>query len=158
MQILEPSKPTNDMNPVDRGALTVVVADDSDLLRGALVHVLEDMADVQVLGEAVTTAGAIDLVTQQEPDVLILDLRMPGGGGVPVLETVKTLPKPPIVVIFSAYDHESYRRACKEAGADYFFMKTRDNDHLLETLATLRSEHQRQRQTQASVANPCGHE
>lgn len=121
--------------------LRVVVADDSDLLRDALVQVIEEIDGIEIVGEAVRTQSAIELVSAQAPDILILDLRMPGGGGVPVLEAVKQLQPPPIVIVFSAYDHEPYRRRCIEAGADYFFMKTRDNHRLLETLLALREAH-----------------
>jgi CheY-like chemotaxis protein len=67
---------------------------------------------------------AVDFIPKLKPDVVILDVRMPGKNGIDVLKQIKTDESPPIVIMFTNYPYPQYRDRCLQAGADFFFDKT----------------------------------
>lgn len=111
----------------------VVVADDSRLVRAAVRRLLEIHGDFEVVAEASDAAETISLVDAHEPDALVLDLGMPGPGG---LETVRSLhgrwPALPIVVL-SMQDAEVFEQPSLAAGAAGYVSKDAA-DHLAECL------------------------
>jgi len=112
----------------------IFIADDSEVLRTRLVEILSEIEGVEIIGEAVTANEAIKAVKNLKPDVVILDIRMPGGNGIEALETVKMEKKPPLVIMFTNYPYLQYRKRCLDAGADYFFFKSTEFEKLLELL------------------------
>lgn len=77
----------------------VVVVEDSDVQRAHLVRVLEADGDIEVVGQAADTAAALDVVRNRRPDVVTVDLQLPGGGGQQVIERIMGFMPTPIVVI-----------------------------------------------------------
>ena len=91
-----------------------------------------------MVGIAQTGLEAIDGVAELMPDVLILDMAMPGGGGFNALQVVKQRPSAPLVIVLTNYP--AYRQRSLEAGADYFFDKSAEFDQLLVLLERLNSD------------------
>lgn len=118
--------------------LRVFIADDSRLVRERLGELIGDLEAVEVIGQANDAPAALDAVHQLRPDVLILDIRMPGGSGVKALEVIKGHVSAPVVIMLTAFPYPQYRKRCLDAGADYFFDKTTEFDRVAEVLAQLK--------------------
>ncbi len=117
--------------------MKLFIADDSKVLRDHLSEMLSDIEGVEIVGEAINTSDAIDLIRKKTPDIAIVDIRMPGKGGIFVLEEVKKTNPEIIIIIFTNYPYHQYRDAAYEMGADYFFDKSGEMEKMLETLKNL---------------------
>jgi YesN/AraC family two-component response regulator len=118
--------------------LKVFIADDSDLIRQHLKELISEVAGVQVVGEARNGPATLAAVERLEPDVLILDIRMPGGNGISVLKAVKELDPSPVVIMLTAFPFPQYRKRCLGAGAEYFLDKGSEFERVADVLAGLR--------------------
>ncbi len=104
--------------------IRVVIADDHRVVRDGLCYLLSQESDVEVTGEAGDGRQAVDVVAATRPDVLLLDLYMPGLDGHAVLAAVHDAPhRPAVVVLTSATDDENLLRAM-HAGATSYVLKT----------------------------------
>ncbi len=102
----------------------VVIADDHRVVRDGLCYLLGQEPDIEVAGEAGDGRHAVDVVAATRPDVLLLDLYMPGLDGHAVLAALRDAPhRPAIVVLTSATDDEHLVRAM-QAGATSYLLKT----------------------------------
>ncbi len=99
------------------------MVEDMATVRGLIAERLREIPNVNVVGEAEDAAEALNGIMGTSPDVVILDLHLPGGGGLHVLRELKGLSLPPRVLVFTAYAEEPFRRRCLELGADGFFDK-----------------------------------
>ncbi len=118
--------------------LRVFVCDDSATVRRRLVAMALDLPEVTVVGQAGDCPGCLKAVRQARPDVVILDIRMPGGSGIEVLRQLKLEHPAPKVVMLSNYAYDQYRVGCREAGADYFFDKSTEFDQIPQALEQVR--------------------
>ena len=117
--------------------LRVVIADDSPLVRERLGQLISTVGDVEVVGQAEDAHAALEAIQRLRPDVVILDIRMPGGDGLQVLERVKAGESPPVVIMLTAFPYPQYRKKSLEAGAEYFFDKTTEFDRITDVLEQL---------------------
>ena len=106
----------------------VVVCDDHDLFRRGLVEMLSVAGDVEVVGEAATHDEAVAVVLEQRPDVVLLDLAMPGMGADESVGRMLALSPPPKVVIFSMHDEPGLVRRLFSRGAAAFLPKSASMD------------------------------
>jgi DNA-binding NarL/FixJ family response regulator len=118
--------------------LTIFIADDSAVVREKLRETIEDQAHVKVVGDSGNATQAITKIRQLDPQVVITDIRMPGGGGMAVLKDLKTRTPNRIAIILTSYAYPEYRDAYLGVGADYFFDKTQDIHKLVSVLVELR--------------------
>lgn len=114
--------------------MRLFIADDSTILRERLVEILSEIEDVEIIGQEGDTAKVIETIQELKPDLVILDIRMPGGNGIMVLEKLKKMENPPIVVMFTNYPYLQYRKRCFDSGADYFFYKATEFEKLVEVI------------------------
>lgn len=114
--------------------MRVLIADDSSIVRGRMATLLTDVEEVEIVGEAQDVPEAVESVTRLKPDLVILDIQMPGGTGIDALEKIKRDKPAPIVMMFSNDSYSRYRQRCMELGADYFFDKSTEVDKLLTAL------------------------
>lgn len=99
--------------------LTVMLVDDHALVRSAVRQAL-DAPDIEVVGEAATAAEALDLATRLRPDVLLLDINLPGTDGLSVLrELVPRLPATRIVMLTVSEDRRDLLQAVRNGAAGY---------------------------------------
>jgi len=106
--------------------MKIVIADDSSLLRDRIKSLLSSMKNVFVVGEAENGVDALQLIREKEPDLAILDIRMPEMNGIEVLKKIRELKMKTKICILTNYPYPQYKRKCFEEGADYFFSKTED--------------------------------
>lgn len=124
----------------DEEKLRVFVADDNHMIREALIQVIESFDGMVVIGFASESEEAMTKIVEEKPDVVILDLRMPGVGGLEVLRMIRENKVSSIVIIFTAYSLQRYRLEAIRLGADHFYSKTDDNERMFDTLMALAQE------------------
>lgn len=103
--------------------LKIVVADDHQLMIEAIRLALEDSEDIEIVGEADSGSKVLPLVGQTSPDLVLLDIRMPGMDGLTVLERVKDRYPKVRVAILSAVDDPAVIQAAFNRGASAFIVK-----------------------------------
>jgi DNA-binding NarL/FixJ family response regulator len=103
--------------------IRVAIADDQELVRSGVRLILEGEADMQVVGEARTGEEAIELVKRERPDVLLLDIRMPGKGGIAAAMQVLAEGIPIRVLMLTTFDLDEYVYEALRAGASGFLLK-----------------------------------
>ena len=114
--------------------LKVFIADDSDFIRERLPEMLSELSGVEVIGQAEDGIEAVKSIRTLNPDVVILDIRMPGKSGIEVLKEVKKHKPSTVIIIFTNYPYPQYKKKCLEAGADFFLDKSVDFDKLTDIL------------------------
>jgi YesN/AraC family two-component response regulator len=110
--------------------IKVFIADDSRIVREHLVTMLDELAGIEIVGQAESGAEAIQGIRNLQPDVVILDIRMPDGSGVDVLQNIKQDEAAPLVIILTNYPYPGYRQRCLQAGADFFLDKSTEFDQI----------------------------
>lgn len=112
--------------------LRVVVVDDERVIRDGLTMILGTHPDLVVVGSAGDGAEALALVARERPDVVLLDLRMPGTDG---LAFLRQLPEPrPRVVVLTTFDLDEHVRAALALGADGFLLKSSPHEEIADAV------------------------
>ena len=112
--------------------VSVFIADDSLVVREHLVTMLDELAGIVIVGQAETVAEAISAIAKLQPDVVILDIHMPDGSGIDVLQTIKQAEPAPVVIVLTNYPYPAYRQKFLQAGADFFLDKSTEFDQIPE--------------------------
>jgi len=113
----------------------VLLVDDHEVVRLGLMTLINDQPDMQVVGEAGTTAEAVRAVERLRPDVALMDIRMPGEGGIEATQQISTrFPATKVVMLTSFADDELVVRAIR-AGAVGYVLKQVGNEELLRAIA-----------------------
>ncbi len=116
--------------------IRVLLADDQPLIRTALQMVIADSPDIEVAGEAGTGAEAAELAASLHPDVVVMDIRMPGMDGIAATRQITAGPGTAHVVVLTTFDDDEYVYAALRAGASGFLVK---DMALEEILAAIRA-------------------
>ncbi|MCW7983977.1 response regulator transcription factor [Streptomyces sp. WAC01526] len=103
--------------------VTVLVVDDDELTRTGLRTLLSAKPDLDVVGEAGDGAEAVAAVTRLQPDVVLMDVRMPRVDGIEATRRLQALPDPPKVVVITTFEHDEYVWDALRAGASGFIRK-----------------------------------
>jgi DNA-binding NarL/FixJ family response regulator len=103
--------------------IRVLVADDHTIVRSGIRHVLEGEPGFEVVGEASNGNEAVSLTAELHPDVVVLDISMPGESGLQVAAQLRTISSPPRVLILSMHDNPEYVIESIRAGAHGYLLK-----------------------------------
>lgn len=114
--------------------IRVLLADDHAVVRKGIRDFLEEDPEIRILAEASDGQQAWTLLAQQQPDVAVLDIRMPGLSGIELTERIKARYPQVRVLILTAYDDEPYIFALLRAGADGYVLKTASSRDLLQAV------------------------
>jgi DNA-binding NarL/FixJ family response regulator len=117
--------------------MKVFIADDSKVVRERLKEMLFEIQGIEIIGQAGDGLQATNLIEKLNPDVAILDIRMPRGNGINVLQNIKKNNPALIVIMLTNYPYPQYRKKCMKAGADYFFDKSTEFEKVTEVLEKL---------------------
>ncbi len=120
----------SELLPISSYQIKVLLVDDSLIVRERLVAILDELAGIEIVGQAENVSEAINLIKQLQPDVVILDIRMPGGSGIEVLHHIKQRGVGVMVIILTNYSFPEYRQRCLNAGADFFLDKSTEFDQI----------------------------
>jgi DNA-binding NarL/FixJ family response regulator len=117
--------------------IRIVLADDHVMVRQGIRQFLEEAGDVEVVAEAGDGAEAVRAVEAHQPDVAVLDIRMPGVTGVEATRQIKARFPQVRVLVLTAYDDDPYVFALLQAGADGYVLKTASGDELVRAVRTV---------------------
>ncbi|MET8154804.1 response regulator transcription factor [Sphaerisporangium sp. NPDC005289] len=120
--------------------IKVLVVDDQILVRAGLAALIRAMPELDVVGEAATGEDAVRLAAARRPDVILMDIRMPGMSGVTATERILAAPadgRPPKVVILTTFDLDDYVYNALRAGASGFLLKDTPPERLLTAIHTV---------------------
>jgi DNA-binding NarL/FixJ family response regulator len=117
--------------------LTIVLADDQELVRAGFRVILESEPGFRVVGEAPDGARAVEAVRILRPDVVCLDVQMPGVDGLEAARRIAALPDPPAVLILTTFDSDDALFQALEAGASGFLLKNASPERLIDAVRTV---------------------
>ena len=129
--------------------MKILIVDDSKIVCDGLQQMLINIADVEIAGQAYNAQDAITSISELKPDVVILDIRLPGKSGIEVLKDIRNKKLPIRVIMLTNYPYPQYRKKCEELGADHFFDKVtqlEDISKFIEELAKNKPENVKKKQ------------
>lgn len=114
--------------------IRVGVVDDQAMVRAGLTMILDAEDDIEVVGEASDGNEAIAMVAQSGPDVVLMDVRMPGMDGLTATRELLKEDPPLRVIVLTTFDQDDYVYEALRAGASGFLLKSADGDSLVEAV------------------------
>ncbi|MFI0976087.1 response regulator [Streptomyces sp. NPDC021093] len=121
----------------EREPVRIVVVDDEQLVRMALRLVIDGEPDLTVVGEAADGDAALAVVDEQRPDVVLMDVRMPGRDGLSTTRELLTRPSPPRVLMLTTFDADDLVLGALRAGALGFVLKDTRPPQILDAVRTV---------------------
>ena len=116
-------------------AIRVLVVDDHPVVRDGIRGMVERDERIVVVGEAADGEEAVVLVRSRDPDVVLMDLRMPGGDGVGAIRALRALDRErPRILVLTTYDTDRDIHAAIDAGADGYLLKATSRDELVDAV------------------------
>jgi DNA-binding NarL/FixJ family response regulator len=112
----------------------VLIVDDHPIVRQGVRSVLANHADIQVVGEADSAAGLFASLASVKPDVILLDIRMPGQNGIEITQRLKREYPEIKVILLSTYDDEEFLFGALRAGAEGYLLKSASNEVLASSI------------------------
>ncbi len=119
--------------------ISVAVVDDDQLVRSGVKMILETAPDIAVIGEAADGEEAIRLVSKSRPDVVLMDVRMPGTDGIEATRRLAATAPECRIAILTTFEHDEYVFDALRAGASGFLLKRIPPDELIAAVRTLAS-------------------
>jgi DNA-binding NarL/FixJ family response regulator len=107
----------------ERRPLTVVLCDDVPELRTLMRYGLQEDGDLVVVGEAGDATAGVQVVTEQQPDAILLDLSMPGMDGLQAIPLLRAAAPSTVIVVFSGFAAERMAALAEQVGADRYVEK-----------------------------------
>ena len=118
-------------------SVRTLLVDDSPEFLGAAARFLATDPEIEIVGHALSARKAIEEVTRLQPDLVLMDVAMPGMNGFAATRQIKERPNPPRVIVLTLYDNDEYRAQARAAGADGFVAKSEFGTQLLPLIHTL---------------------
>jgi DNA-binding NarL/FixJ family response regulator len=112
-------------------AITLVLADDYSIVREGLKALLEKNTDINIVGEAEDGLSVVQVTTEKHPDIVIMDIRMPGLNGIDAIKPILDVHPETEVIILSMHKEEKFIRDAFLAGAKGYLLKDNLFDELL---------------------------
>jgi DNA-binding NarL/FixJ family response regulator len=118
------------------GKIRVLVADDETLVRDGLRAIAELEGDIEIVGDAATGGEAVQLARTLRPDVVLMDIRMPGMDGLEATRAIMREPSPPRVLVLTTFDSNEFVYQAMKAGASGFLLKDVRRGQLADAIRT----------------------
>jgi len=115
-------------------SIRILIADDHGVMRAGLRAVLEDELDLQIVGEATNGEEALHLASQLQPDIILLDIGMPGIDGIEVTRRLRRLSPQTQALILTVYEDERLLSEAIQAGASGYVIKRALEEELLSAI------------------------
>ncbi len=117
--------------------ISVVIADDQALVRGGFHSILAGQDDIEVVGEAEDGQQVVEVVERQRPDVVLMDVRMPGLDGIEATRRIAARGVPTRILVLTTFDVDDYVYDAMKAGASGFLLKTAPPKQLVDAVRTI---------------------
>ncbi len=117
--------------------ISLLIVDDHPVVRAGLHGMFDSDPGFEVLGEVASGEAAVDAVSQARPDIVLMDLQMPGIGGVEAIRRIRALPGPPPVLVLTTYDTDAQILSAIEAGAAGYLLKDTPRDALFDAVRSV---------------------
>jgi two-component system response regulator NreC len=117
--------------------IRIILVDDQALIRQAIVRALGDIEDFQVAGQASSAEQALEFIAQDQPDVVLLDVSMPGMGGLAAAEVLRKSYPLVKVLFLTVHDREDYFFRALRSDASGYILKGAELDELVEAIRTV---------------------
>jgi len=117
--------------------IKTLIVDDQALVRGGLRAMLEAKDDIDVVGEAADGLEAVEQTRLRQPDVVLMDIRMPRVDGIEATRRVMATPRPPRVLVLTTFDVDEYVYEAMRAGAAGFLLKDTPPARLADGIRTV---------------------
>ncbi len=117
-----------------RKPIRVLIVDDHPVVRQGLQSLLSNYPDIQVAGEADTGLGALEEAALLQPDVVLLDIRLPGASGMDVARQLRRQNPQARIIILTAYEDDEYLIGALQAGAHGYLLKSASHETLAEAI------------------------
>lgn len=116
--------------------LKVLFVDDAAIIRESFSRILAESLPLEIVGQATDANQVLRILPTAKPDVVLLDLRLPAGSGIRVLQKIRETGAQCKVIMLTTEPYPLYRERCLAAGADYFFDKSEEFEQIIELLKT----------------------
>jgi DNA-binding NarL/FixJ family response regulator len=118
-------------------SIRLVLADDEAMVRSGLRLILDAEPDIEVVGEAQDAESALEVTRRRRPDVLLMDIRMPGLDGIAAAERLIEADTPTRVLLLTTFDHDDYLFRALRAGTSGFLLKSAPAEELVRGIRTV---------------------
>ena len=115
----------------------IIVIDDHDLVRFGLVRLLSDVAGIRVVADGNSGQRAVELAKEHEPDVILMDLRMPGMDGIEATKKIQRLFPEIKIIAVTACDDDPFPARLLQAGASGYLTKGASTDEMIQAIKTV---------------------
>jgi len=109
---------------------SILIVDDSPIIVERLQNMLSGLENAGPIGHAGDYSSALSQVSENRPDIILLDINLPGRSGIALLQYIKSIYPFIIVVMISNQADDYYRRICQQMGADHFIDKSTDFEQI----------------------------
>lgn len=120
--------------------MKVFIVDDSEMLRERVISMISAVEGIQIVGQAEGVSGTVARIDDEEPDILILDLRLQDGNGLQILEDLADKAQRPIIIVLTNYPYPQYRDRCLAAGVEFFIDKATEFHKLNNYLESIKDQ------------------
>ncbi|MEJ2322115.1 MAG: response regulator [Gammaproteobacteria bacterium] len=117
--------------------ISVLVIDDHQLVRNGLKKILESSGDIEVVGEGASGEEAIELARQYKPDVVLMDVNMPGIGGINAAKQIRRNQPNTQIIVVTAMSQEAFSYSLQEVGVLGFLSKSSNPEEMIESVHTV---------------------
>jgi DNA-binding NarL/FixJ family response regulator len=117
--------------------IKLLIVDDHAVLRDGLKTIIESEDDIKVIGEAVSGSDALNKVNELAPNIILMDINLPGMNGIEVTRILKQQYPQIRVLILTMHSHEEYFMAAIKEGADGYLLKDAPSDQVVEAVRTV---------------------
>lgn len=121
----------------DAGGIRILVADDHQMLRDGIVGLIERQDDMNVVGEAVDGLEAVERFAELRPDIVLMDIQMPGLDGLGAIQRIRALEPRAGIIVLTTYPGDSLALRALRAGASGYLLKSCIRKELLETIRSV---------------------
>lgn len=114
--------------------IRLVIADDHPVVRRGLISMLSTYSGIDVIGEASDSSSTLEILDKLAPDILVLDMKMPGCDGISLIHQIKQKHPGLKIVVLTIYDNDEYVCGAVEAGVDAYILKNIAHEELVNTI------------------------
>ncbi|XUX00732.1 MAG: response regulator transcription factor [Dehalogenimonas sp.] len=114
--------------------IMVLLVDDHEIVRNGLKMILQNQTDIEVMGEASNCDEAIEQIRKKNPDVILLDVKMPGKDGFATMEEIKKVGCESPILLLSGYNYEFFAQDAIESQSSGFITKDSTKDFILNSI------------------------